>query len=60
MLRGITTCPGRLWGHAKRAAAALRQGLMHLLMGRRFMRTLERNRTAADHLDSALKELLER
>lgn len=38
---------------------ALRRGALHLLMGRRFMHTLERNREAADRLDHALKEMLE-
>ena len=33
-----------------------RRWLMRLLMGRRFVRTLERNQAAADHLDKALKE----
>ncbi|WP_068110411.1 hypothetical protein [Tropicimonas marinistellae] len=40
------------------AASRFRRTALHLLMGRRFMHTLERNREAADRLDRALKEVL--
>ncbi|MFV0332879.1 MAG: hypothetical protein ACK5JR_02245 [Tropicimonas sp.] len=38
--------------------AALWGAISRLLLGRRFMLSLERNREAADRLDAALKEML--
>lgn len=43
-----------------RVAAEMRRTARKLLLGRRFLQTLERNREAADLLDLALKEMLER
>ncbi|SFB80412.1 hypothetical protein [Tropicimonas isoalkanivorans] len=48
---------GRLW---QPAVSALRRAARRAVMGRRFVHTLERNREAADRLDMALKEMLER
>ncbi|PRY25924.1 hypothetical protein CLV78_10114 [Aliiruegeria haliotis] len=46
--------------HLSRIWPRLKDGMLRLLMGRRFMSSLDSNRAAADHLDRALKELLER
>ena len=41
-------------------AGAVTRQLRRLLLGRRFVNSLERNREAADRLDAALKEMLGR
>lgn len=39
---------------------AVWRGFTHLVIGRRFMASLQLNKAAADRLDAALKELTER
>ncbi|WP_156461437.1 hypothetical protein [Aliiruegeria sabulilitoris] len=50
---------GRMAGALGRLGAASFKLLRKLLLGRRFIHSLEQNREAADRLDTALKEIFE-
>ncbi|MDV7141904.1 hypothetical protein R3X27_04330 [Tropicimonas sp. TH_r6] len=52
-------CFGRAMAALWRLAQKSMRGVRKLLLGRRFIHSLERNQEAADHLDTALKEIFE-